>query len=141
MVATRQSSHPIQDVVAASEGSRSGISSTPTAGTWALRRRARSRAGCRAICVTVGVSSSDHRPAPTDWDAVGGLAEAVDVPVVVKGIMSVDAAETAVAVGAQGLVVSNHGGLVDRGNRHPGHRHAAGGGGRRSGPRSRARRR
>ena len=29
--------------------------------------------------------------------------------------MNVDAAETALAAGAQGLVVSNHGGLVDRG--------------------------
>ena len=73
-------------------------------------------AGCRAVCATVGVSSSDHRPTSTDWDAVAALAAAVDVPVVVKGIMSVAAAETALSAGAQGLVVSNHGGLVDRGS-------------------------
>ena len=114
MVATRQSSHPIEEIVAASDEPvwYQLYADSGSLGDDAARAV---DAGCRAVCVTVGVSSSDHRPTSTDWDAVAGLAEAVDVPVVVKGIMSVDAAETALAAGAQGLVVSNHGGLVDRG--------------------------
>ena len=115
MVATRQSSHRIEDIVAASE---EPVWYQLYADSGSLRDDvARAvEAGCRAVCVTVGVSASDHRPTSTDWDAVAGLAEAVDVPVVVKGIMSVAAAETALAAGAQGIVVSNHGGLVDRGS-------------------------
>ena len=113
MVATRQSSHPIEEIVAASD---EPVWYQLYADSGSLNDDAARavEAGCRAICVTVGVSS-DHRPTSTDWDAVAALAEAVDVPVVVKGVMSVDAAETALAAGAQGLVVSNHGGLVDRG--------------------------
>ncbi len=113
MVATRRSSHPIEDIVAASEEPvwYQLYADSGAPGDDAARAVA---AGCRAVCVTVGVSS-DHRPTATDWDAVAGLAEAVEVPVVVKGIMSAASAETALAAGAQGLVVSNHGGLVDRG--------------------------
>ena len=68
-------------------------------------------AGCAAVCVTLGVSA-DHRPAAIDWGAVRRLGETVDVPVVAKGIMSVDQARAALDAGADGLVVSNHGGLV-----------------------------
>ena len=113
MVATRQSSHPINEVVAASD---EPVWYQLYADSGALADDAARAvdAGCRAVCVTVGVSS-DRRPVPTDWDAIAGLTQAVDVPVVVKGIMNVDDAETALATGAQGLVVSNHGGLVDGG--------------------------
>ena len=114
MVATRQSSHPIEQIAAASEEPVWYQLYADGGGLGDDAARA-VEAGCRAVCVTVGVSS-DHRPAPTDWDAVAALAEAVDVPVVVKGIMSVDTAETALATGAQGLVVSNHGGLVEGGS-------------------------
>lgn len=113
MVATRQSSHPIEEVVAAS-GEPVWYQLYADSGSLGDDAARAVDAGCRAVCVTVGVSS-DHRPTSTDWDAVAALVDAVDVPVVVKGVMSVDAAETALAAGAQGLVVSNHGGLVDRG--------------------------
>ena len=139
MVATRQSSQPIDQVVAASD---EPVWYQLYADSGALRDDAAQAvdAGCRAVCLTVGVSS-DHRPTATDWNAVAALAQAVDVPVVVKGVMSVVAAESALGAGAQGLVVSNHGGLVDRGSRYPGDRRAAGGGGRSRGARAGARRR
>ena len=113
MVATRQSSRPIDQIVAASA---EPVWYQIYADAGALRADAARAvdAGCRAVCVTVGVSS-DRQPAPTDWDAVAALAQAVDVPVVVKGIMTAGDAETALAAGAQGLVVSNHGQHVDRG--------------------------
>ena len=130
MVATRQSSHPIEEIVAASDEPvwYQLYADSGSLGDDAARAV---DAGCRAVCVTVGVSSSDHRPTSTDWDAVAGLAEAVEVPVVVKGVMSVDAAETALAAGAQGLVVSKPWRPRRPRHRHAGHRRAAGGGGRR----------
>ena len=114
MVATRQSSHPIEQVVAASD-EPVWYQLYADGGALGDDGARAVEAGCRAVCVTAGVSS-DHRPTPTDWDAVAALAHALDVPVVVKGIMSAAAAETAIAAGAQGLVVSNHGGIVDRGS-------------------------
>jgi 4-hydroxymandelate oxidase len=107
MVATRQSSQPIDQVVAASD---EPVWYQLYADSGALRDDAAQAvdAGCRAVCLTVGVSS-DHRPTATDWDAVAALARAVDVPVVVKGVMGVESAETALDRGAQGLVVSSHG--------------------------------
>ena len=113
MVATRQSSRPIGQVVAASE-QPVWYQLYADAGDLADDAARAVDAGCRAICVTVGVSA-DQRPAPTDWDAISRLAAAVDVPVVVKGIMSPSDAETALGAGARGLVVSNHGGLAGGG--------------------------
>ena len=110
MVATRQSSRPLDEVVAASD---EPVWYQLYADSGDLEDDAARAvdAGCRAVCVTVGVSAS-RRPAPTDWDAVARLAEAVDAPVVVRGIMSTGDAETALAAGAGGGVVSHHGGLA-----------------------------
>ena len=114
MVATSQASHPIDQIVAASE-QPVWYQLYADAGTLRDDAARAVDAGCTAICVTVGVSA-DHTPTATNWNAVGQLSQAVDVPVVVKGIMSVDDAQTALQQGAQGLVVSSHGGLVgDRG--------------------------
>ncbi len=110
MVATSESSHPIDQIVALSSAPvwSQVYADSPRAQDDAARAVA---AGCTALCVTVGVSS-DGGPIATNWDTVRELAHAVDVPVVVKGIMSVDDARTALQRGADGLVVSNHGGVV-----------------------------
>jgi 4-hydroxymandelate oxidase len=44
------------------------------------------------------------------WDAVGRLAEASGLPVVVKGVLRADDAQQARSAGAAAVVVSNHGG-------------------------------
>jgi 4-hydroxymandelate oxidase len=44
------------------------------------------------------------------WDAVDWLRSITTLPIVLKGIMAPDDAARAVAVGAAGIVVSNHGG-------------------------------
>ena len=72
-------------------------------------------AGCQVLCVTVGVSS-DGAPVTVDWAAVEELAQSIDIPVVVKGVMNPDDARIALDRGAQGLVVSNHGGAVGLGD-------------------------
>ncbi len=110
MVATSESSHPIDQIVSASsEPVWSQVyAASGRAGDDAARAVA---AGCKALCVTIGVSP-DGAPIATNWDAVQQLTQAVNVPVVVKGIMSVGDARTALERGADGLVVSNHGGVV-----------------------------
>ncbi len=45
-----------------------------------------------------------------DWEAVGELAAEVGVPLLVKGVQAAEDAALAVAHGAAGLIVSNHGG-------------------------------
>ncbi len=50
-----------------------------------------------------------------DWESVGDIAESTELPVLVKGILRADDARRAVGCGADGVVVSNHGGRqVDR---------------------------
>jgi isopentenyl diphosphate isomerase/L-lactate dehydrogenase-like FMN-dependent dehydrogenase len=58
----------------------------------------------------VGASGVDIVDPGLDWSYVEGLCSRVDVPVVVKGVLEVDDARRAIACGAAGVVVSNHGG-------------------------------
>ena len=110
MVATSETSRPIDQIVAAS--SEPVWSQVYADSDRAADDASRAvSAGCSALCVTIGVSAAGA-PIATNWDTVQQLSQAVSVPVVVKGIMSVDDARTALQRGADGLVVSNHGGLV-----------------------------
>jgi len=110
MVATSETSRPIDQIVAAS--SEPVWSQVYADSDRAAEDAAKAvSAGCTALCVTIGVSAAGA-PIGTNWDTVQQLSQAVSVPVVVKGIMSVEDARTALQRGADGLVVSNHGGLV-----------------------------
>jgi isopentenyl diphosphate isomerase/L-lactate dehydrogenase-like FMN-dependent dehydrogenase len=76
--------------------------------------RAAADAGCRAICVTVGVKPpASPSAAPTavriDWAAVAALASGSSVPVLVKGVATAADAKTALQQNVQGIVVSNYG--------------------------------
>jgi isopentenyl diphosphate isomerase/L-lactate dehydrogenase-like FMN-dependent dehydrogenase len=102
-----------------------------------LARRARD-SGYRAICLTVDSAADGWRdrerrhPLPQraalrspnlgratlagagsaamTWDDVAWLREAIDLPLVLKGITAVADAERAADVGVAGVIVSNHGG-------------------------------
>jgi 4-hydroxymandelate oxidase len=64
-------------------------------------------AGCEVICITVTVPGQS---APNvDWKAINQLRKGVDVPIVVKGIMTTGDAKRAVEQGVNGIVVSDHG--------------------------------
>jgi len=63
----------------------------------------------RGASLTTAELFAQHDPALT-WDDVAGFAEAAGMPVVLKGILRADDAGRAVAAGAAGIVVSNHGG-------------------------------
>lgn len=50
-----------------------------------------------------------------DWETVGNIVRSTDLPVLLKGILRADDARRAIECGADGVVVSNHGGRqVDR---------------------------
>jgi isopentenyl diphosphate isomerase/L-lactate dehydrogenase-like FMN-dependent dehydrogenase len=53
---------------------------------------------------------ADHIDPSFDWDDLERLAAESAMPVVVKGVLRADDASRAVAAGARGVVVSNHGG-------------------------------
>ena len=90
-------------------------------------------AGCKAVCVTVGTpyQAGGGSAAPSlsqlqvlgnpglDWAYIDRLRQAISVPVLLKGIMSPEEAQTAVERGVQGIVVSNHGGRFVTGLAHP----------------------
>jgi 4-hydroxymandelate oxidase len=73
------------------------------------------KAGCKAICITVGAvpAGPGARAAATvatvDWAAVSALRRGVSVPVLVKGISTPEAARLALQNGADGIIVSTYG--------------------------------
>ena len=68
-------------------------------------------AGCKALCVTVGtVPQAAELTAGVDWSAIDRLRQGIEVPVLLKGVMSPAEAEKAIAAGLQGIVVSNYSG-------------------------------
>jgi 4-hydroxymandelate oxidase len=78
--------------------------------------RAAVDAGCRAICVSVGVkpaAAGSPSAAPTavriDWAALAALASGSSVPVLVRGVTTAADAKTALQHNVQGIVVSNYG--------------------------------
>jgi 4-hydroxymandelate oxidase len=85
------------------------------------------KAGCKAICVTTGAPfrNAEAKSGPAklaatprlalNWDAIDQLRKGIDVPFLIKGIMTPDEAETAIKRGVQGIVVSNYGGLLTPG--------------------------
>jgi isopentenyl diphosphate isomerase/L-lactate dehydrogenase-like FMN-dependent dehydrogenase len=74
------------------------------------------KAGAKAIVITVGAApGSGAKPATAasiNWGAVDSLKQGVSVPVLVKGITTPAEATAALQHGAQGIIVSNFGGLL-----------------------------
>ena len=74
------------------------------------------KAGCRAICITLGAppvakGARSHRATvKADLPALDALRRRADVPVLAKGISTPDDAKLALRHGVQGLVVSTYGG-------------------------------
>jgi 4-hydroxymandelate oxidase len=85
------------------------------------------KAGCRAVCLTVGtpyrLGSGPPNPAKLasfgnprlDWAMVDQVRQAAKVPLLLKGIMDPEEAKTAVGRGVEGIIVSNHGGRFVQG--------------------------
>ncbi len=84
--------------------------------------------GCKAVCLTVGMpfqSAADGAGSPlklvnlasprADWALVDQVRRAAKTPVILKGIMAPEEARMAIERGADGIVVSNHGGRAVHG--------------------------
>jgi 4-hydroxymandelate oxidase len=70
-------------------------------------------AGCTAVCVTIQLDGPRATSgASTDWNRVDSIRQGLNVPVLIKGVMTPEDAQRAIDRGASGLVVSNHGGVV-----------------------------
>jgi 4-hydroxymandelate oxidase len=82
------------------------------------------KSGCKAICITTGFPfpNADAGASPAklaaithsavNWDVIDKMRKGINVPVLIKGIMTPEEANTAVKRGVQGIVVSNYGGLL-----------------------------
>jgi 4-hydroxymandelate oxidase len=65
------------------------------------RLRAAVSSGCKAVCLTLSDTG-------LDWKGVDALRQGLNVPFLLKGIMTADEAGEAVRKGVQGIVVSNY---------------------------------
>jgi 4-hydroxymandelate oxidase len=124
LVLSSRSSVPLEQVAAEAKSSF-WYQVYPEADQDALKARMQQavKAGCKAVCITVGTPYQRDASAPpnpaklqaignpkTDWAAIDRLRQGIGVPVVLKGIMSPEEVQEAVKRGVQGIVVSNHGG-------------------------------
>lgn len=76
------------------------------------------KAGAKAVVITVGVNPGGATTKPTaaavNWASFETLTHGVTVPVLAKGIATPADATAALSHGAQGIIVSNYGGLLAR---------------------------
>ena len=107
MIVSDRSSYPI-DQIAAQTKQPLWYQVYAGAETAAERADRAVKAGCKAVVITVGVADGSAAPATADWSAVDRLRKRIAAPVLLKGIMTPEQAQTAVEQGIQGIVVSNH---------------------------------
>jgi isopentenyl diphosphate isomerase/L-lactate dehydrogenase-like FMN-dependent dehydrogenase len=133
MVVSDRSSFPIEEIAAAAQ-TPLWYQVYPESDAAAVVSRAQKavKAGCTAVCITVGTpyesgatgtANTAQLPALSnpalDWDYIDRLRQQVGVPLLLKGVMSAEEAQTAVEKGVQGIVISNHGGRFVSGLAHP----------------------
>jgi len=111
MVVSSRSSLPFEDIAAASKAAL-WYQIYPESDVAAARARIAKAVdlGAKAVCITVG-------PVPdgavgVDWNSLDRLRQGIRIPVLLKGVLDVAEARTAVTQGFAGIIVSNHGGVV-----------------------------
>jgi 4-hydroxymandelate oxidase len=114
VVVSSDSSYPIEKITGAAKTTL-WFQLFPDADINALRSRAQRavKAGCEAVCLTVGAPS--RGAARFSWSMIDQIRRGLGVPVVLKGIMTAEEANEAVKRGIEGIVVSNYGGLQNKG--------------------------
>ena len=128
MVVSSDSSFPI-DKIAAEAKAGLWYQAFPGADANALKSQIQQavKAGCKAVCITVGAEYRDAKrasgpaqlakmaPAALNWNVIDQLRQGLSVPFVLKGIMSSEEADAAIKHGVQGIVVSDYGSLLTKG--------------------------
>ena len=123
MVISDRSSQPIEKIAAAKGSLWYQVYPQAEMDPVLTRVQQAVKAGCKVVCLTVGTPyRPEGAPLPgklatlgdphMSWSVVDRLRQAAKTPIVLKGIMSPDEARAAVEKGVQGIVVSNHGGVV-----------------------------
>lgn len=109
MVVSGRSSYPIEQIAAQTKTTLwyqvspdENVNSVRTAIQKAVST------GCRAVCITVGQAPGKPN-SQIDWNAIDEMRRGINVPVVLKGIMTPEDATAAVQKGVQGIVVSSYG--------------------------------
>ena len=69
-------------------------------------------AGAKAVCVTVTDTG-------IDWESIDQLRKLIDIPLLVKGILTANDAKNVIQRGLDGIVISNHGASVEQPRRSP----------------------
>lgn len=114
VVVSSDSSDPIEKIAAEAK-TTFWYQIFPEADVNALRSRAQQavKAGCKAVCVTLG---TPHNGTPhLSWNMIDQIRRGLGAPVVLKGIMTAEEANEAVKRGIEGIIVSNYGGLLNKG--------------------------
>ena len=120
MMVSSRSSVPLQEIAAQA---RTSLWYQVFAGDPAAKRQIQDavNAGCKAICITVGAAPAPRGSrrsamgAKVDWPAVDALKQGLNVPVLVKGVATPEAAQVALQHSVDGIIVSNYGGLAGTG--------------------------
>jgi 4-hydroxymandelate oxidase len=133
MVVADRSSFPIEEIAAGAQTPLwYQICPEPDAAAVVSRAQRAAKAGCKAVCVTVGTpyksgangtSKTSQLPVTgnpaLDWNYIDRVRQQIEVPVLIKGVMSAEEAQIAVEKGVEGIIVSNHGGRFVSGLAHP----------------------
>lgn len=125
MIASANSSYPVEKIAAEA---KAGLwyQVFPETDIKAVQTRIQHAvaSGCKAVCLTVGAPYRNGRQANTaipalNWSIVDQLRQGVNVPFLLKGIMTPEEADAAVKRGVQGIIVSDWGGLLTKGMAPP----------------------
>ena len=128
MVASSDSSFPIEKIAAEAKYGF-WFQGFPDADANGLKSQIQQavKAGCEAVCLTVGAEFRNAKrasspaelakmaPEALNWNVIDQLRHGIGVPILLKGIMTADEADTAVKHGIQGIVVSDYGGILTKG--------------------------
>jgi len=127
MVVSSEASTPLEKIAA--ESSRIQYQVFPEGDLSTVRAKMNQavKSGCKATCITTGVpfrnTEASFGPAKlaaisrqaANWDLIDRMRKGINVPILVKGIMTPEEAEAAVKRGIKGIVVSNYSGLLTPG--------------------------
>jgi 4-hydroxymandelate oxidase len=117
MMVSSRASVPLQEIAAEA---RTALWYQVFAGDPAARRQIQDavNARCSAICISAGAApAASGTPrsaiaAKMDWSAVDALKRGLNVPMMVKGITTPEAAQLALQHGVDAIIVSNYDGLA-----------------------------
>jgi 4-hydroxymandelate oxidase len=121
MIVSSRASHSIEEIAAQSK-TPLWYQIYPESDINSARKRVETalRSGCKAVCLTVAAPKLPAAPDfKVDWNWIDQFRRDLKVPFLLKGVMDPKEAQLVVQRGVNGLIVSNHGGMVASGLAQP----------------------